>query len=179
MKTKNIILIAVLVGGLIYFRDLKQIAKKTMTGSYFSIDELSSSDVAQKYGIDNTPTPSAKANLQALITNVLDPARESLGSAVYVYSGYRNQQVNSLVGGVSNSQHTTGEAADITAGSLAKNRKLFSILAHMGNYDQLIWEGNGTWIHVSYKTNGINRQDMLAQTNTGYMNIKNNWKQIV
>ena len=65
--------------------------------------------------IDNSPAPAIADNLQALIDNVLDPAREAFGSTVRVNSGYRSKQLNRLVGGVDDSQHTTGQAADITS----------------------------------------------------------------
>lgn len=177
--TAKWILAGIATLGIIYYKDLKQMAKKVVSGSYFTISELASSDTARKYGIDNTPPVDIANKLQALIDNILNPARTALGSAIYVNSGYRSPYLNNLVGGAADSQHLSGEAADITAGSKTKNKLLFAILANMGNYDQLIWEGNGTWIHVSYKSNGNNRNEMLAQTNTGYMNIKNNWKQIV
>lgn len=146
-----------------------------MKKSYFTIEELCRSAKAQELGLDNTPTPQAVANMQALISNVLDPARKQYGNPIYVNSGYRSQAVNAAVGGASTSQHLSGQAADITTGTVDGNRILFSILANMDNYDQLIWEGNGAWIHVSYKTSG-NRRSMLAQTSTGYVNIKNNWQ---
>ena len=40
---------------------------------YFSMQELTSSATARRKGIDNTPDAQAKANLTALVANVLDP----------------------------------------------------------------------------------------------------------
>lgn len=178
-KTKHIIGAGLLgIAAWLLLRPKKN--KTPMTGNYFTIEELSKSDTAQRNGIDNTPTPEARQNLQALIDNILNPARRLLGTWIIVNSGYRSPLVNKLVGGAATSQHTTGEAADITAGTKKLNRILFAIIANMGNYDQLIWEGDGSWIHVSYKANGNNRGSMLAQTSSGgYVDIKNNWKNYI
>ena len=46
---------------------------------------------------------------------VLDSIRETLGEAVYVNCAYRCPEHNAEVGGVPNSQHIQGVAADITA----------------------------------------------------------------
>lgn len=142
--------------------------------SYFTIAELSASDTARKYGIDNTPTDEARHYMQQLIDNVLNPARRKLGKAIYVSSGYRSPELNRKVGGVSNSQHLTGMAADITAKDM---NKLFSILVSLGNFDQLIWEHpkSSKWIHVSYNPAG-GRAQILDYNGKQYTNIANNWQ---
>ena len=56
--------------------------------------------------------PLARAN-EALVDNVLDPAREQFGGPVSVNSGYRCAKHNAAVGRVPASQHLRGEAADI------------------------------------------------------------------
>ena len=161
---------------IIFFRQLKQLAFGMLTNNYFTIDELCASDTARRRGIDNSPTQEAIANLTKLRDRVLNPARESLGSTIYVNSGYRSPALNAAVGGTSSSQHLEGEAADITTKSRKKNQKLFAIIVQQGNYDQLIWEGDGSWIHVSYREGG-NRRSILAQnTNGGYTNIQSNWQ---
>ena len=110
--------------------------------------------------------PEAKETLEALVDNVLDPARELLGKPIRVSSGFRCPLHNAAVGGVAKSQHTLGEAADITAGSPADNLKLARIIAHLGNYDQMIlYVNNGSmepqFIHVTWKRNGNNRHRIL------------------
>ena len=47
-----------------------------------------------------------------LVDHLLQPLRERVGEAIAITSGFRNQEVNRLVGGVPTSQHTKGEAAD-------------------------------------------------------------------
>ena len=133
---------------------------------YFIIEELTDSAVARQLHIDNTPDKMCIQNLQALVEHVLDPAREVLGKPIRVNSGYRCPRLNKCVGGVDNSQHTIGEAADIDTGHPAENKRLFEILLKLP-FDQLIWErGNKqgpAWIHVSYKRNGENRKEVLYQ----------------
>ncbi len=162
-----------------YFERMKQSIKGAISDSYFTIDELCHSATAKRHNIDNTPTEDVKSNLQALIDNVLDPARRKYGSYIYVHSGYRSPRVNQLVGGVANSQHLTGEAADIDGNSIANNRKIFQAIVENGVYDQLIWEKGGEWIHVSYKKNGANRKSLLSYDGTKYQRINDNWENYI
>lgn len=131
-------------------------------GKYFDIKELCHSDTANARGIDNTPTEEVKENLQALIENVLDPVREWYGKPIYVNSGYRCPELNKAVGGVNNSQHVNGQAADIDVFDEKENRKIFDYIVNYLNFDQCLWENNGAWIHVSYKREGGNRKQVLS-----------------
>lgn len=114
-------------------------------------------------------------NAIVLVENVLDPAREKLGMPIKVNSGYRCPLKNKAVGGVENSQHLRGEAADIVpvaTGSQAREAlmKLALILVKNGNYDQIILYP--TFIHVSWKRNGGNRHKLMRKTATGYQLIQ-------
>jgi hypothetical protein len=131
-------------------------------GKYFDIKELCHSDTANARGIDNTPTDDVKENLEALIENVLDPLREWYGKPIYVNSGYRNLILNRAVGGVSNSQHVKGEAADIDVHNTEENQKLYDYITQNLTFDQCLFENNGAWIHVSYKKDGNNRKKAFA-----------------
>ena len=154
------------------------IIRKKMKRSYFTIKEMCASDTAKRYNIDNTPSEEAKKNMQRLIDVVLDPAREEFGEPVTVNSGYRSKKLNAKLKGSDTSDHQTGNAADITAGSVEKNRKLFRILVKLGKYDQLIWENGGQWIHVGYRETG-NRHIMLAFKNSTYTRIDSNWENVI
>ena len=126
---------------------------------YFSIEELCKSDTATARGIDNTPNEEVKANLEALIENVLDPLREAYGRPIYINSGYRCPELNKAVGGVSNSEHLTGCAADIDTNDKEENRKLFELAQELNlPFRQLIDEANLSWVHISYNANDIKRQ---------------------
>ena len=83
--------------------------------SYFSIQELTASATALREGIDNRPSKCAYHLLHVLVDQLLDPIREAWGEPIVVSSGYRCKELNTLVGGVKNSHHLLGCAADITA----------------------------------------------------------------
>lgn len=117
---------------------------------YFSLEELCKSDTATARGIDNTPNEEVKANLEALIDNVLDPLREAYGKPIYVNSGYRSPELNKAVGGVSNSFHLQGYACDIDMGNKEDNQPIFDYIKDNLPFTELGWEGNGRWVHVAY-----------------------------
>lgn len=108
---------------------------------YFTITELN------KQG--DKLSPEVISNLTLLINNVLSPARKAFNAPIYINSGYRTEAYNKKINGAKNSQHCKGEAADITAGSKAKNKELFNILKTLP-FDQLIDEKGLQWVHVSY-----------------------------
>lgn len=127
---------------------------------YFTIDELCRSHAAVEKGISNTPTDDIIDSLSDLVENVLDPARERLGVRIVVNSGYRCLELNKAVKGAANSQHTKGEAADLTTGNKAENKRLFEIIRDNLQFDQLINEHDFSWVHVSFRK-GSNRKQLL------------------
>ena len=78
---------------------------------------------------------------------LLEPARLEVGPII-INSGFRNSRVNRLVGGVSNSQHLIGQAADIRPKDPAQFQRLVEFLRHHDLTDQLL-TGSG-WLHVSW-----------------------------
>ncbi len=63
--------------------------------------------------------PKAHQNeLIFIAKNILQPARELLGTAIHISSGYRSQKHNQAVGGASKSQHCFGKALDIYVSNL-------------------------------------------------------------
>ena len=122
---------------------------------YFSINELTSSATALREGIDNRPSKCAYHLLHVLVEQLLDPIREAWGEPIVVSSGYRCKQLNALLVGLKNSHHILGCAADIIAGNRRDHRRLFKMMQQMQQegkikFTQLIWEGDGRWIHISY-----------------------------
>lgn len=120
---------------------------------YFTINELCKSSTAAKKGIANVPSAEERANLEALVANVLDPLREAWGKPIVVNSGFRCERLNNAVGGAAGSQHKTGEAADIEAVTRdpADNRRLFELIRKLGlPFDQLINEFGYNWVHISF-----------------------------
>jgi len=120
---------------------------------YFTLNELIKSSTAKRLKIDNTPNDEVIKNLTALVDNILDPLREAWGKPIIVSSGYRCPKLNTAVGGVKNSQHTTGEAADIhtVSDTVEDNKKLYQLIRTLDlPVDQCINEYNYNWIHVSF-----------------------------
>ena len=107
--------------------------------------------------------PLARENVKALVSEVLDPVREKLGMPIVVNSGYRCEKHNKDVGGVRNSQHLRGEAADVTCSDLPR---LKALIIENGKFDQLITYP--TFLHVSYKRTGGNRHQRLKKGGAGY-----------
>ena len=125
---------------------------------HFTIKELVRSDTATRLGINNMPPASAVKALNALVDNVLDPLRDAWGGPIHVNSGYRCPRLNRIVGGTPSSQHQRGEAADITVGSPARNRRLLALIKRLDlPVDQCIDEKGCRWIHVSHRA-GRNRR---------------------
>lgn len=132
-------------------------------GKFFTMEEMYASNTAERKGIDNTPDASARRHIAALIINVLDPIREAWGKPIRVNSGYRCPELNRHVGGVSNSQHVKGMAADLDDVG-GDNKGLFECIKTLHaegkiTFDQLIDESNLSWIHISYSN--ANRNQML------------------
>ena len=122
---------------------------------YFTIQELSASATAERLAIDNTPPCAARKMLTILVEQLLDPIRRHYGAPIVVTSGYRCPALNTAVGGVANSHHIVGCAADITTGTIDNNRKLFALIIDMQSthglrFTQLIAEEGYRWLHISY-----------------------------
>ena len=98
---------------------------------YFSLSEFSHSDTAVSLGIDNTIPQVAAKNIEHLIICVLDPIRERWGLPIRVTSGYRCPELNDEVGGVEDSYHMDGCAADISATDPTRNVELMSLIRAM------------------------------------------------
>lgn len=128
---------------------------------YFTIEELCRSTTADRKGIDNRCGSDIEANLTALVDNVLDPLREWYGKSIVVNSGYRCPALNKAVGGATTSQHMSGQAADIDTGDRQQNKLLFEHIRKNLPFDQLIDESNFAWVHVSYRADGRNRNQVL------------------
>jgi len=134
---------------------------------HFTIEELYASATAKARGITNRPNTQQMVNLVYLASNVLEPLRKAMGEPIKIGSGFRSPALNKAVGGVSNSQHLKGQAADLCIdGDLAKGKRWFSYIRQHLPFDQLIWEHNAKgsyWVHVSfvYPDFGRNRKQVI------------------
>ena len=131
----------------------------------FSLKELTSSQTAERKGIDNTPSTEHQGNLKSLCESILQPIRDHFSRVVSISSGYRSPELCTAIGSKITSQHAKGEAADFEIFGLS-NKELADYINENLDYDQLILEywkesdPNSGWVHCSY-TNGSNRKQYL------------------
>ena len=137
----------------------------TYISKNFTLEELCASETANAKDIRNNPGQTDIINLCALVHNVLQPLRNWWGRPIKIGSGFRSLALNNAVGGVSNSQHMRGEAADLCIeGDLKQGREWFNWIKNHCDFDQLIWEHNSKdsyWVHVSYRADGKNRRQAI------------------
>ena len=122
---------------------------------FFTLSELTKSSTASKYHINNTPSDNIVRNLQYGVDMVLDPLRRLYGMPIVITSGYRCNELNKRVGGVANSWHTQGNAADIHVASLTEASKIFANLQKIPSVDTALFEhsASGQWLHVQWNMN--------------------------
>lgn len=133
---------------------------------HFKLSEFIKSATATARGIDNTPNEQVISNLKPLCEQVLEPLRSHFNVPIIIGCGYRSPALNKAVGGVSNSQHMTGEACDIHLPDEATGKRWFLWLMEFSVFDQLIWEKSTPtskhhWIHVSFKHSGKQRMQVI------------------
>ena len=104
---------------------------------------------------ENNPTVQQISNMIYGCRNLLEPARQAIGCPIIINSGFRNADVNRRVGGVKNSQHLQGCAADIRPKDPDQVQCLVDFLKDHKLTDQLL-TGNG-WLHISWNPLGIPR----------------------
>ena len=95
----------------------------------------------------NIPTMQDVVNLTYGCLWLLEPARLIVGSII-INSGFRNENVNRQVGGVRNSQHLVGQAADIRPKDPAQFQTLVDFFKKWEYTDQLLTAS--TWLHISW-----------------------------
>lgn len=138
---------------------------------YFTLSELTHSDTAIRLNIVNQPDFEHVYNLSRLCELVLDPIRAQIGIAIRVTSGFRSDELNRAIGGVSNSQHKKGLAADIVCNDMCA---LSTALANNAYIDQCIKETGASgfsWYHVSIPECGKTpRQQYFAVKNRNRKN---------
>ena len=120
---------------------------RTNLSTHFSISEFTISQEAARRGLDNTPNAFQIASMIRLCEDILEPLREKLGP-ILISSGFRSLPVNRFVGGVDNSTHTKGCAADIHVPGM-RAIDLFEHIRQSGlPYSAVILEFS-SWVHVA------------------------------
>ena len=95
---------------------------------------------------ENIPSVQDVVNMTYGCHQLLEPARLIVGPIV-INSGFRCESVNRKVGGVSNSQHLFGQAADIRPKDPAQFQRLVEFFISYEFTDQLLTGHD--WLHIS------------------------------
>jgi hypothetical protein len=132
---------------------------------HFSIDEFTTSQTAARLGLDNTPPPDVVEALKRTALG-LEMVRALLQAPIHINSGYRSPVVNRAVGGAANSQHMTGQAADIICPGFGTPVEVVRAIVSNSSipYDQCILEFN-SWCHISFSA--MPRKQALIVDNDG------------
>lgn len=126
------------------------------TPKHFRLEEFLTSSTARQKSIENTPSWEVVEHLNELAL-FLDEMREAWGSGIKVTSGFRIEALNKAVGGVSNSAHMSGYAADLmpSNGRFEAFVGFLKIWLKDKGFDQCIVEENrkkgAKWVHFSLK----------------------------
>jgi hypothetical protein len=137
----------------------------------FTLAELCKSELAIRRSIDNSPTQDVISNLQALVVNILQPVRNSLGP-ITINSGYRSPAVNVAVGGSRTSDHCKGMAADIEIAGY-DNKMLAKFIEQNFRFTQVILEfyedgqPSSGWVHVSFDPDNLKYECLRAVKQDG------------
>ena len=143
----------------------------------FGYSQYEHSSTATKHGINNVIPEDLKSNIEeldALLTKIAIAwsdycIKNNIGTAgIAIVSGYRNSDLNSLVGGSQESPHLLGYAADIIPMN-KKYRDFFEFALSWAAstdmmFDEIIVEGitGSQWIHVAVRSyNGEQRRKTM------------------
>lgn len=141
---------------------------------HISYKEATHSKYATQYGITNKPSSEHIKNMGILAEEVFEPLREWVGGPIKVNSMFRSEELNTGLKGAPRSQHTKGEAIDITSLGLKTNLEMFHYIKDNLDFDSLIWEygaANPQWLHVSYKNSKDNRKQVLVIRRRGVYRV--------
>ena len=127
---------------------------------HFTLEELTTT----KTGISNVPHDNDVNQLRILCRDILEPLREKIGKPIIIDSAFRSAAVNRAVGGVSNSQHLLGQAADIHSSvQTSCIWNAIKSLVHNGelNVGQCIWYRKKNFVHLSLPTANLKNQFII------------------
>jgi len=136
-----------------------------------SFKEATFSNTAKRLKIKNEPTETHIKNMKTIAEKCFQPLREWADHPIAVNSMYRCSKLCEAIGSSKNSQHTQGQALDISTLGEKTNGELFEWIKENLKFDQLIWEfgnnNNPRWIHISYVNPKKNRNRVLKAKKRG------------
>lgn len=110
--------------------------------NYFSIDEFRCKHCGEL----------PDGGMNQILLDKLDDMREKIGMPIIVSCGYRCPEHNAEVGGVANSQHIYGNAADIYVNGLSVDELADYCVAE--GFDGIGRYYNSSFVHVDVRDNG-------------------------
>lgn len=116
---------------------------------HFKLSEFTKSNTARRYKVSNIPSDSHISNLKNLCVNALEPIRKEYGLPIHVSSGYRCPLLNELVGGVPNSYHKLGCAADISGPDFSRLKECIGVLVENGTIHLDEYIEYPSFVHVA------------------------------
>lgn len=134
--------------------------------AFCTYGEAIHSQIAERLGIDNTPSIEQLEAMKYVASEIFDKIRTRFGR-MSPSSFFRCAALNAVVAGASStSQHMKGEAIDhYLIGRNAEIFKWAKANTKILNFDQMIWEfgtkDEPAWVHISKVKNGVNRQQIL------------------
>lgn len=129
---------------------------------HFSLREFTATSTS----LPNIPSDIEVERIKRL-AKVLEEVRTVLGHPILISSGFRSELVNRSVGGVDNSAHKLGLAADFTSPEFGTPKQICMAIIDAGiHFDQLILEyksskAGGDWVH--FGLGATNRQQVLTR----------------
>lgn len=119
---------------------------------YFTFLELIKTDT----GLNNIPAQMDYVENLVLLSQLLDEIRELYGAPIVVTSAYRDVHVNMAVGGVANSLHRLGRAADIRPNIYPANeyyynfQQLLDVVKQFeDDLEEIIVDPRSRYIHIA------------------------------
>jgi hypothetical protein len=138
----------------------------------YNTKDFEKSNEATRLNINNTIAEFHIMNIKALVDNILEPCCIKFGFKIPISSGYRSLLLNTKIGGASNSEHCSGNAADLDLdmiNSKYTNKDLFNYIKDNLKFRQLIWEfgdgDNPNWVHVSFNPKDNKKEILKASKN--------------
>ena len=145
-----------------------------------TLDEMTKSDIAERKGINNNPSPKQIDNLKALAVNILQPVRSEFDKPLIIRSGFRCAELNIEIGSSINSQHcadNNSAAADFEIPGV-DNKELAQWIRDNLIWDQIILEfykegePSSGWVHCSYSSDLNRKQSLIAYREDGKTKYK-------
>lgn len=93
----------------------------------FKLSEFLRSDTASRYNIDNKPNKEQLDNL-SFVSEQLEVIRSYYNKPIFISSGFRTKELNTLLKGSKTSQHMQGLAVDINLKTKDENHIFFNLV---------------------------------------------------